>query len=215
MAAASSSLPVPLSPRISTAEWVTATLRAMAIILRTACARAVDRLEGPKPPLPRRVQRAADRGAEAGMAGRSRLAFGPILELILQDQDPPLLLGDLVDLASQLLIQGLERFLDVGRMQYQRGDRARGRQERHLFVFVRHAAALRAQDEQTGEWPSPPSAAAASPPSAIMASDAGRDAVEAPSRGRADSGGSAQAVDERIIGGERRSSGAARAHATS
>ena len=45
MAAASSSLPVPLSPRISTAEWVAATLRAIAIILRTAGARALDRLE--------------------------------------------------------------------------------------------------------------------------------------------------------------------------
>ena len=47
-------------------------------------------------------------------------------------------------------------------------------QERHLFVFVGHAAALGAQDQQTGQLTRrSPSAAAASPPSAIMASVAG------------------------------------------
>ena len=52
------------------------------------------------------------------------VTLGPIPELILEDQDPPLLLGDLVDLVAQLLVEALERLLDVGRVQRQRGDRA-------------------------------------------------------------------------------------------
>ena len=88
------------------------------------------------------------------MAGPSfALALGPISELILQDQDPPLLFGDLLDLVAQLAVQALQRLLDVGRVQHQRGDRAQCPQERHLFVFERHAAALGAEDEQPGQVP--------------------------------------------------------------
>ncbi len=87
------------------------------------------------------------------MASQLALALGPILELVLQDQDPPLLLGDLVNLATKLLIKGFQGLLDVGRMQHERGHGAQRPEERHLFVFVRHAAALGAQHQQAGEVP--------------------------------------------------------------
>src|SRR5262245_10989610 len=82
------------------------------------------------------------------LAGQLTLALRPIFELILQNQDSPLLFGDLVDLTAKLLIQDLERLLDVGRMQNQRGNRAESPEKRHFFVFVGHTAALRAQHEK-------------------------------------------------------------------
>ena len=62
MAAASSSLPVPLSPRINTAEWVTATLRAIAIILRTAALEPFIVSKTPRPSSPESSARMVDRG---------------------------------------------------------------------------------------------------------------------------------------------------------
>ena len=53
---------MPLSPRISTAEWVAATLRAMAIILRTA---ALEPLIASKTP-----------GSPSSATGRGELAGG-------------------------------------------------------------------------------------------------------------------------------------------
>ena len=121
-------------------------------------ARAVNRLEGPKAGVFNAVSRTCEGPTRRLWTGETAfaLAFGPILELILQDQDASLLLGDLIDLAAQLLIESFEGFLDVGRVKYQRGDRAERPQERHLLVFVGHTAALRAQDQQTGDLPFAP-----------------------------------------------------------
>ena len=91
MAAARSSLPVPLSPRISTAEWVTATLRAMAIILRTAALEPLIVSKTPEAtvigPLRQRLGRGSLKRLSRSDPSRSRSARSR--ELILQNQDPP------------------------------------------------------------------------------------------------------------------------------
>ena len=52
-------------------------------------------------------------------AGQPEPAGGlaPVGELVLEDQDPPLLLGDLLDLVAQLLVERLQRLLDARRVQ--------------------------------------------------------------------------------------------------
>ena len=90
---------MPLSPRMSTAEWVTATLRAIAIMLRTAALEPFIVSKAPRLVV-ERFRRVVKRRRARRVADELALALGPILELILQDQDSPLLLGDLVDLAA-------------------------------------------------------------------------------------------------------------------
>ena len=137
------------------------------------------------------------------VASRSRPARSG--ELVLEDQDPPLLLGDLVDLVAQLLVEALERLLDVRRVQGQGGDRAEGAEEGDLLVLVGHAAPLGAEHEQAGElrrrlrgrWPP-------RPPGRSWRRSPGRTpSPSAMACGSRTAGDLPEPLDQRVVGGQR------------
>ena len=136
IASARSSLPVPLSPRIRTADGAGRHLPRQRDHPPDGLARALDLVE--------------DLGVRPAARPRWQ-AVAAVGELVLEDQDPPLLLGDLLDLVAQLLVEGLQGLLDARRVQRQRGHRAEGAEERDLLGLVGHAAPLRAEHEQAGE----------------------------------------------------------------
>ena len=74
----------------------------MPIIFRTAALEPLIASNGPEIARRRRLERALARLSRADESRAVPLALGPIPELILQDQDPPLLFGDLLDLVAQL-----------------------------------------------------------------------------------------------------------------
>ena len=84
------------------------------------------------------------------------ITLGPVSKLLLKDQDSPPLLGDLLDLVAQLVVQGLQRLLDAGRVQRQSRHRAEGSQESHLLVLEWHSASLGSQDQQARELAAAP-----------------------------------------------------------
>ena len=147
IAAASSSLPVPLSPRIRTADGLAATLRAIAIIRRTAWPEPLIASKTPAspsaspgrcgPPARRRGRTPrAPPGPGAAPGGcRIRRCCSAIL--------------------STLSRSSWFRLSSVSWMSAecsdQRGDRAERAEERHLLVLVRHPAPLGPQHEQAGE----------------------------------------------------------------
>ena len=94
------------------------------------------------------------RGRAAVGGGRLAVAVGAVVaveELVLEDEDPPLLLGDLLDLVPQLAVQLVEGPVDRRRVQRQGRDGGQGPEEDELLVVVGQAAPLRPEDQDAGQ----------------------------------------------------------------
>ena len=200
---------MPLSPRISTAEGLAATLRAMSIIFRTAAL---------EPLILSKTAGIADRSGLDASLGRhpvGRMARGrrararPDPGADPGGSDSPLLFGDLLDLVAQILVQDSRASAGCrpsGARAWRPSSAPPGRPSLHPRKACRSAWGRAPEARRVGRRP--PSAVAASPPSAIMASVAGSDAPLTATRGKAGPRASVAAGSTSgLSGGKARSSG--------